>query len=40
MMKAGIKFPNENDFSNDNVIDNELNYIFSYPTESHPQPQT
>lgn len=36
MMKAGIKFPNKDDFANDKVIDNELNYIFSYPTESHP----
>ena len=36
MMKAGIKFPNKDDFANDTVIDNELNYIFSYPTESHP----
>ena len=35
MMDVGIKFPNEGDFANHNVIENELNYIFSYPTERH-----
>lgn len=36
MIDAGIKFPNNGDFSNCNVIENELNYIFSYPTEHYP----
>ena len=36
MMDVGIKFPNKGDFANHDVIENELNYIFSYPTERHP----
>lgn len=35
MMDVGIKFPNKGDFANHDVIENELNYIFSYPTERH-----
>lgn len=37
MMDVGIKFPNTGDFTNHDVIENELNYIFSYPTEKHPK---
>ena len=36
MIDVGIKFPNTGDFTNHNVIENGLNYIFSYPTERHP----
>lgn len=36
MMNVGIKFSNSGSFSNDNVIDNELKYIFSYPIERYP----
>lgn len=37
MINVGIKFPNDGDFCNHDVIFNELTYIFSYPTESHPE---
>lgn len=36
MIDAGIKFPTTGDFANHDVIENELNYIFSYPTRSYP----
>ena len=35
MMDVGIKFPNTGDFTNHNVIENVLNYIFTNPTERH-----
>lgn len=34
MMNVGIKFPNQGDFSNYDIIENILQYIFSYPTKS------
>ena len=36
MIDAGIKFPTTGDFANQDVIENELTYIFSYPTRSYP----
>lgn len=35
MIKTGIKIP-EGDYSNPDVISNELKYIFTYPTKSRP----
>lgn len=35
-MNIGIKFPITGDYSNDDVIENTLKYIFSYPIESSP----
>lgn len=37
MMTAGIKFPTNGDFSNNDIIENELKYIFSYPTRTQPK---
>lgn len=36
-MNIGIKFPITGDYTNDDVIENTLKYIFSYPTELNPE---
>ena len=36
MLTVGIKFPTNGDFSNNDIIENELKYIFSYLTKTQP----